>query len=261
MTVPNEVSKIINDSGNTFHASVARWLYDQKWHVVVSPYYMDHTHNKAREIDLVAEKLWPIKDRQGQHIDNVAVRLFIECKYFSSHSVLWFAEKDLKSAKELVCSNGNYRSNNMYTDEHHYLTQSHKVAKIFSTRPNKSPENDPFYKALNQVLNAMVSMRRKAVTVPREKKSYVKTSIIIEFPVVVCSSFNQTYKVDFYTESDPELIKDNFQLEIRYAYFERSNRKRDDYFLIDFVEFDQIDKFTDAISNDANIAVNLASIY
>ncbi len=48
MAVPNEVSELIKNSGNNFHAKVACWLSDNGWHVVVSPYYMDQTQNKAR---------------------------------------------------------------------------------------------------------------------------------------------------------------------------------------------------------------------
>ncbi|MCF8025807.1 MAG: hypothetical protein K9K82_10010 [Desulfobacteraceae bacterium] len=79
MEVPDEVSKLVRNSGNNFHAKVARWLLDDNWHVVVSPYYMDQTQNKAREIDLIAEKLWPINDLSGwRQIGGVAVRLFVE---------------------------------------------------------------------------------------------------------------------------------------------------------------------------------------
>ena len=46
---------------------------DNGWHVVVSPYYMDQTQSKAREIDLVAEKLWPVTDALGHPKDYIAV--------------------------------------------------------------------------------------------------------------------------------------------------------------------------------------------
>ena len=87
MGVPDEVSKLVRNSGNNFHTKVARWLSDNDWHVVVSPYYMDQTQNKAREIDLIAEKLWPVRDMFDRPMDDVAVRLFIECKFIPSHSV------------------------------------------------------------------------------------------------------------------------------------------------------------------------------
>ena len=115
MSVPDEVLKLISESGNNFHAKVARWMQADGWHVSVSPYYMDQTQNKAREIDLVAEKLWPVMDHWGQPMGDVAVRLFVECKFIPSYSVFWFADKDTEAAEKLVCSNGHFRQDNMYT--------------------------------------------------------------------------------------------------------------------------------------------------
>lgn len=256
--VPDEVSQLVTNSGNNFHAKVARWLHANEWHVVVSPYYMDQTQNKAREIDLIAEKLWPVRDVFGRSVDDMAVRLFIECKFVPTHSVFWFADKDQRSAQDLVCANGNFLPNNSYTNKHHYLAQSPRVAKLFATSANKAPETEPFYKALNQALNALVSMRGQPITVPALKNLRVPR-MVIEFPVVVCSSFDRLFAVDFYTESTPTPISENFQLEVRYAYIDRRNTQRDEYFLLDFVEFRQLDKFAQALDEDAKVAAELAA--
>jgi hypothetical protein len=158
MTIPAEVAQLVKGSGNNFHAKVARWFRDNDWHIVISPYYMDQSQNKAREIDLIAEKLWPVRSRFGNTIGDVAVRLFIECKFVPSHSVFWFTDKSQATALELVCSSGHFRPNNTSTEKHHYLAQSQRVAKLFATS-GKAQETEPFYKALNQSLNATVSMR------------------------------------------------------------------------------------------------------
>jgi hypothetical protein len=258
MEVPKKISNLVKKSGNNFHSKVARWFSDRDWHVIVSPYYMDQTQNKARELDLIAEKLWPINNTFGNQIGFVAVRLFIECKFVPSHSAFWFADKDQVSAYELVCNSGPFSPDNAYTNKHHYLAQSPKVAKLFATE-GKSPENEPYYKALNQVLNAMVSMRGQQVSVPALKKLKRSPESVIEFPVVVCSSFEQMYSVDFYTESQAELIEDNFQLEVRYAYLDRRSKQQDDYFLIDFIEYGQLQKFAEAIDEDASSASELLS--
>jgi len=258
MQVPDEVSQLVTNSGNNFHAKVARWLYTNEWHVVVSPYYMDQTQNKAREIDLIAEKLWPVQDTFGRFLDHVAVRLFIECKFVPTHSVFWFADKDQQSAQDLVCVSGHFHASNIYTKKHHYLAQSPKVAKLFATNANKAPETEPFYKALNQALNAMVSMRGQPITVPALKSSRTPR-VVIEFPVVVCSSFNHLFAVDFYAESAPHPISENFQLEVRYAYIDRLNNQRDEYFLLDFVEFSQLEKFAEAVAEDAKVAAFFAA--
>jgi len=222
---------------------------------VISPYYMDQGQNKAREIDLVAEKLWPIYSVFRNQTGTLAIRLFVECKYVPSHSVFWFADKDSASAEELVCSGGIYRERNSFTNDHHYLSQGIKVAKLFATSGNKAIENEPFYKALNQTLNAMVAMQGQAVSIPLSR-TQEEPSPVIEFPVVVCSSFDQMYEVDFFSDSAPVPIEDNFQLEVRYAYIDRSNTQRNDYFLIDFIEFDQLDSFESSIDNDAKIAAS-----
>ena len=251
MGIPNEVTELVRDSGNNFHAKVARWFSDNKWNVIISPYYMDQTQNKAREIDLIAERLWPVPTTFGHSEDNIAVRLFIECKFVPSHSVFWFAEKDQDSAQTLVCNRHHFRPSNIHTQKHHYLAQSSKVAKLFATSASKAMENEPFYKALNQVLNAMISMSGRPLSVPAPGQSQMPPLDVIEFPVIVCSSFDKIYSVDFYTESQPESIKDNFQLEVRYAYIDRYNKQQDDYFLLDFVEFSKLEKFTEAIEEDA----------
>ena len=119
MTTPTAIEELVRNSGNSFHAKVARWLSDDGWHVVVSPYYMDQTQNKAREIDLVAEKLWPISDTWGKPLTNLCVRLYVECKYVPTPTVFWFTDKDLGAALDLTCKDGVFRRENFYTEKHH----------------------------------------------------------------------------------------------------------------------------------------------
>lgn len=259
MPIPDEVSKLIRNSGNNFHAKVTKWLVENGWHVVVSPYYMDQSQGKAREIDLVAEKLWPIMKFGRCEGNYVAVRLFIECKYIPSYSVFWFAEKDTEAAKQLVCSYGPFRQDNMYTDKHHYLSTSERVAKLFASSASKAVENEPFYKALNQALNGLVSMRGQPVTIPIAPNRRRSVSAILEYPVVVCSSFEKLFATDFYGEAPPVPVSENFQLEVRYAYIDRLQNQRDDYFLLDFVGFDKLGGFMENIDEDATAAAYLAS--
>ena len=79
------------------------------------------------------------------------------------------------------------------------------------------------------------------------------------YPVVVCSSFDRIYAVDFNADSDPEPIHENFQLEVRYAYVDRHESQRNDYFLLDFVAFDKLAEFEKAIDAGASAAAFLAS--
>ena len=254
MSVPAEIEQLVSSSGNNFHARVARWFQANDWYTVVSPYYMDQTQNKAREIDLVAERFWPVKNLWGDPVGDFVVRLFVECKFVPSYSVFWFADKDREAAEKLVSSRGLFRPENTYTDKHHYLAEGQRVAKLFSTSVGRQQETEPYYKALNQVLNAMISMRGGPVSIPSKRGRGRGPMAVIEFPVVVCSSFEQMYEVDFFSESTPMRIEENFQLELRYAYIDRGGAQRDEYLLLDFVEFAQLNEFVTAIGKDADVA-------
>ena len=257
MSIPSEITQLVAGSGNSFHAKVARWLRSDGWHVVISPYYMDQTQNKAREIDLIAEKLWPIFDAFGRPVAGLAVRLFVECKYIPTYSVFWMTDKNLLAAEALVCRGGHFRPNNTYTSKHHYLATSATVAKLFATS-GKGQEAEPIYKALNQSLNALVAMRGRSISLPEAKKRGSIPRFVMEYPVVVCSSFDQMFSVDFFSEPTPKQIVKNFQLEVRYAYVDSVGGQCEDDFLLDFVEFAQIDAFTTAIAEDAKVAAFFA---
>lgn len=256
MTSIDAAKDIIAKSGNSFHARVARWFQENGWHVLVSPYYMDQSQNKAREIDLIAERSIPIPDYWNQQGGEVIVRLFVECKFITSHSVFWFTDKDMEAAHKLVCKKGGFRANNIYTRKHHYLSTCPTVAKVFATEKASaaSPEQEPFYKALNQVLNAFVSMQGRSPISPTPHSS---RRVYLEFPVVVCSDFSKLFRTDFFQSTEPSAIDENFQLEVQYAYTDKSNAPKDDYFLIDFVTFHQLKQYCQKVISDSELAADL----
>lgn len=256
MTVPTQIQGLIDSSGNNFHAKVAQWFVADGWSIQISPYYLDQTQQKAREIDLVAEKLWPYKDPFGQHQGYVLVRLYIECKFVPSHAVFWFAEKSKREAESLVCSFEGFTSNNSYTSQHHYLAQSDRVAKLFTSSQTKQQESDLFYKALNQILSAYVAFRHQQSYIESSSKLLHGRVVSLTFPVVVCSSFKDVFAVDFLGQIPTAAQSQNFQLEVRYAYGDSASA-RNEYFLIDFVSYDGLSLFTKAISEDVDAAIVL----
>lgn len=130
MSTLAKANEIIASSGNSFHARVARWFTENRWLVQVSPYYMDQGLNKAREIDLVVEKIvGEITNWSGNFLGDIVARLYVECKYVPMTSVFWFAEKNIEKALNLVCESGPFRPNNKYTNNHHYLSGESRVAK------------------------------------------------------------------------------------------------------------------------------------
>lgn len=256
MGVPEAVEKIIRESGNNFHAKVARWLVDNGWLIRVSPYYMDQEQSKAREIDLVAEKASTIPNRFGPASEELVVRLFVECKFIPAPAVFWMGDKDMLAAERLVCrQGGGFRPHNSYTARHHYLSQGKRVAKLFATA--RTPEQDPFYKALNQVLNAQASMLWQPPAVLSDCAN--RSGALMNYPVIVCSSFSEVYAADFTGDEEPHSMGSNFQLEVQYAYTDRKGNSQDDYFLIDVVDFNQLSEFSEALESDAKAARSLLS--
>lgn len=260
MTVPTQIQELIDSSGNNFHAKVAQWFAADGWTIQISPYYLDQTQQKAREIDLVAEKLWPYTNSFGQHQGYVLVRLFLECKFVPSHAVFWFSEKSKHDAESLVCSFEGSTPNNSYTCRHHYLAQSDRVAKLFTSSQTRQQESDLFYKALNQILGAYVSFRHQQAYIEAPPKRLYGRVVSLTFPVVVCSSFKDVFAVDFLGQLPTVSQSENLQLEVRYAYGDISSASNE-YFLIDFVSYDGLAAFTKAISGDVDVAISLNASY
>jgi hypothetical protein len=257
MLLPNEVQELIESSGNNFHAKVAQWFAKEGWSIQISPYYLDQTQQKAREIDLVAEKLFPYKKKWSQHEGHVIVRLYIECKFVPAHAVFWFSGKNKRKAESLVCSFEGFASNNSFTSNHHYLSQSSRVAKLFSSSKEKQQENDLFYKALNQILSAYVSFRHQQSYIEAAYEPPLYGSVIsLTYPVVVCSSFQGMYAVDFLGQQPTTVQTDNFQMEVSYAYGDSAS-PRNEYFLVDFVSYEGLANFMAAINEDVEAAIDL----
>jgi len=185
------------------------------------------------------------------------VRLFVECKFVASEAVFWFAPKNTDAATELVCSLGPFRADNGLTSKHHYVAKSPNVAKLFASSNAKAQENEPFYKALNQALNAMVAMRSQSPSHPSLVGRQQEEVVTLDYPVVVCSSFTDLYAVDFFAQSEPTSIHENFQLEVQYAFLDREGKQRNDYFLLDFVAFDKLANYMSDISEGAEAAAYL----
>ena len=255
---PAAVDKLIAGSGNAFHARVARRLQNLGWSVQISPYYLDQSQGKPREIDLVAERLFPLRDSFDRATGYVCLRLFVECKYITAPSVFWMADLDEEAAMASICARSPFKPGNSYTERHHYLEKPKQVAKLFASSTERSQENDPIYKGLSQSLSALVSMRGRRVAVKPRESEHATPKHIIDLPVIACSSFESFYAVPFFDDRSPKRIKRNFRLEVNYAYMSSTDRIKDEYFLIDIVELEQLDAFSEAVCATGKAAAYLA---
>jgi hypothetical protein len=246
-----DIEKIVDESGNNFHCKVTNFLKRNEWHTLVSPYYLDGAANKPREIDLIAEKQWT---REGgfHKSDAITIKLFIECKYIPQPIVFWFSDKDIAAATKWVTSNTPLKSeDNMYTRKHHYIASADKVAKLFASKSLGNPENEVIYRALNQSLNAMVYLRGKKSIIPDNRSGDVERAATVEMPVILCNSFANFYQVEMDDQkTSPQLIDENFQLEVNYAYRDLQGNHRSEYFLLDIVDFNKFDEYLKLLESD-----------
>ena len=250
MADPKEIEALANESGNNFHCRVINAVKALEWEVLVSPYYMDAATDKPREIDLIAERYWKYEDRFERKYGAIVFRLFIECKYIAQPTVFWFAQKNTTAATEWLTTYSPLRKENMFTAQHHYLAASPKVAKLFASKNKPNTENEAMYKALNQSLNALVYLRGKEPLDENLKNGRIPILAEIEMPVIVCSSFSEFFAVDMDSPGAPTPITENFQLEVNYAYIDTKGARRNEYFLIDVVEFDKLQQYSEMLADD-----------
>jgi hypothetical protein len=236
-----EVAKrIIETSGNNLHCRVAQYFVDNGWTVLISPYYIDPATDKAREVDLIVEKLFYVKDMFGRESKYFRVRLYVECKYVTQSTVFWFADMNRKEARELAATFSTLQKENFYLQEHHYLREQTRVAKLFATDNNKLTDNEWVFSAINQVLSSYNSLNIGALAFDAyrlEKRTFT-------YPVIVCSSFEKLFATRVDTTGSLDRITSNFLFDVHYAYLVTSARQPvDQRYYLDVVSFTMLNEF------------------
>ena len=232
------IQGIINKSGHDFHLKISQILKEKGWKVQNSPHYNDPITNIAREIDIIAEKNYPVSEFGSGKTEELIIRLFIECKYINKHIVFWFLEKDLDKAKILAKNNLILRDKeDCYLETggnvHHYV-QKKEVVKEFSSQDNSQILD----KAQNQILNATLFF----------SKNQKSNSYTIDYPVIIVNSFDK-FKKKIENKSDYEDMENNFEMEVEYTY-----QNNPEYFLIDIISEKTLDTFFDNLeSNDVKM--------
>jgi hypothetical protein len=174
------------------------------------------------------------------------VRLFIECKYITQGVVFWFDSIDEVRAREWIYSRTPFARDNVFSKEHHYLTRGDEAAKLFASAKQKGDENDPIFRAVNQCLNGFLHSRDRASLIPYADG---EDSIELKYPVIVCSEFGDFFRTSVRDTTDPVAIKENFLLEVDYAYVAREGGTTE-FSLLDFVEFGQLKTFIECLERE-----------
>ncbi|HUF72937.1 MAG TPA: hypothetical protein VMR74_08565 [Gammaproteobacteria bacterium] len=252
-------SRIIEASGNSFHAKVLRFFEAAGWAVQISPFYSDSTSGKPREIDLLAEKAFPvITDIWGKRIGALRLRLYIECKFIKQDTVFWFHKQDVAATLDLIERRTALRRTNSFMKDHHYLLPDDgRVAKLFSGPKTNAIEGEQFYRALSQVLSATVVLRRAKSILPDADTPADNPTV--HYPVIVCSSFDSFYRTDIAENDEPRSLDENFLLEVNYAYPNTAGASISEYFLLDVLDFGKLEEYLEVLDKEiAGMAVMLS---
>src|SRR3989338_5295687 len=129
----NAIEEILKTSGNNLHVNVVTLLKNKGWETQISPYYNDNQTNKARELDVIAEKeIQVTKYRQNNECGALNIKLFIECTWVTKEILFWFDTHDKESKNNAIEKNTRevLRRSNINIERHHPYT-TEKIAKLF----------------------------------------------------------------------------------------------------------------------------------
>lgn len=255
----SSIENIITNSGNEFHLEVVQFFRERGWAALVSPYYTDNLTNKPREIDIICEKSFPI-ERYGIIRDSVTVRLFIECKYIRNKTVFWFDNADTAKLGKKLANEFDVKSSPLLDDfatvkllipGHHYFI-SEKVAKLFSSENNRGIDQEIIYKALNQCLNSLIYYRQNGSAIVSSDSG---GSYLLTYPVIICNNLN-----NFYEAKERQRIERDVLIEINYAYVDLRQVNKNEYFVVDLVNFQSLGIFLDQIEAEVRMRSELVPI-
>lgn len=246
----NNIEEIVKSSGNTFHYRVIQFLRESGWSVLISPFYNDNLTDKPREIDIIAEKEFDVNTLGGWE-GTLNIKLFIECKYISQPTVFWFDKKDdQKAIRKIMSDTGLGHPDNNVSIKKHRFYELKEVAKLFASG-KENQEKELMYKAINQSLNAMIYFKNDRTIIPVDPNGKVKRVLkTVAYPLILCNSFSDFYKIDANDiEKPPVQMKNNFNLEVNYAYLDKDKEQKTGYFLIDVVNFDKLSDYLINLKN------------
>lgn len=221
--------------------------------MLLSPYYVDNATGRAREIDLLCERLWEFRDPHNRSASRLLrMQLLVECKYIpeETSTVFWFDKGDRAQTRELIATSVPPLKGQSPINEHHYYTvRTPGVAKLFASDFRRGEEKEPIYMALNQSLGALIQLAGFP-PLTTQQATEVEFTVTPRYPVIVCSSFDRFRRTDL-KGADPLHLNDNFLMEVNYAFSNSANRPLQKYALIDVVSWKLIDQFLRDLDTEA----------
>lgn len=245
---------LVNKSGHRLHCQVANFFRSNHWTTRLSQYYVDATTDKARELDLIAEKVFEFPHDDNRHWVYLHVRLCIECKYIDRPVVFWFDTIDSQGLTGWVDERRPFNTRNEYSRQMHCYSTG-DVAKLFSSGKD-AEESEPIFRAVNQCLHGFVNTSGRSIADVRSRPNVKPYHLT--YPMIVFSSFDQFYRTDVKDGPTPVRLTDNFSLEVNYAYPNQARISVPRYLLVDMVSVPTLGQFLQALEKEVQAAKILA---
>jgi hypothetical protein len=247
-----DIQNFAKQHGNRFHAEVVLHLRKNGWNVTVSPFYRDIATDKAREVDVIAGKVFYVPRGLGFQPFAFPVMLVIECKYVNKEILFWFDTKDSRQARDLITRSFPELRDNANIEKHHWYPLNEDVAKLFANinlnKDERQPENEVIFSSIDKVLNSLIYYRNKpSEDLPINPGAVRKGRIY--YPLVLVDRFSKLYKTTFgQPEATQPLDEESwFPAEVNYAYTNlvggRFRFPKFEYFLVDIVNFARFDQY------------------
>jgi len=154
-----KLEEAIKKSGNNLHIKVANFFINQGWKTKLSTYYIDDTTNKPREIDIMAQKIFPIPD--DTRAEELRVNLLIECKHFNEEIALWMYDRitdfTVLNSHDI---NPILLQQNGVAEKHHYLNQQ-QLGWLYDMGKNTKDNQEFMFNAIIQPVKSLTFFRDK----------------------------------------------------------------------------------------------------
>lgn len=252
-----KLKTLLDKSGIPTHLKAINFLQTQKWPIIVSPYYYDDFAKSAKEIDIIAERIFKHRERLVGTSTTIAVQLFVECKFINQEILIWFDKLDkgravaqLEKDFDLRIAYDKAGGYDISWNEFHYLKHE-RVAKLFSVNANNE---DIFYKAISQSLLAkrFYTSTNCLILEKEGHFEYQNITRTIRYPVILCDNFQRLFEVK--NDHTYEQIPSSFLLEVYYNFEKSSNSG--EYVLIDVVDINKLNTYLEILEVEINSLVS-----
>jgi hypothetical protein len=246
-----DLTDIIDKSGHRLLCDTNAFFLRHGWTTRLSQYYVDATTDKAREIDLIAEKVFEFGDRYQRDWVHFHVRLNIECKYVNAPVIFWMDPVDRDAVHRWVNSRTPFKTTNQYSNNLHYMSADW-VAKLFASKKGSGEDTEPVFKALNQCIHGFANTRSQSLPIRQNFQRPSTRTLSLSYPVIVWSNFEYFYSTFVNESPPPQHVHENFMFEINYAYRNINGIVMPEYFLVDMVAFDLLASFLETIDYEVS---------